>query len=103
MKQFIRYIDSIVFTLTGLLFSFIPVALIICGSFFSIGIALVFIAQLFVSIPGPMTLSELWYVPLGILACWMGFKWDDVIIEHYPTSIERKKVTEEKKKLSTKP
>lgn len=103
MKQFIRYIDSVVFILTGLLFSLIPVVLIVCGSFFSIGIGFVFIARLFITIPGPMTLSELWYVPLGILACWMGFKWDDVIIEHYPTSIKRKEVAEERKKSSTKP
>jgi hypothetical protein len=85
MKKLFVWIDNLIFALTNLLFSIIPVGMILIGG------GLITLTPLALYFDQNIKLSGIWYVPLvGILIVLMGFKWNDVVIENYPTSIERK-------------
>ena len=93
MKKIYKTIDEYVFILTNILFSLIPLVLILGGGIFSIS----FIFKWYFD--GKIVFNDIWYILLGLLFCWMGSKWDDVIIEHYDTSIERKRNKKERAEI----
>jgi len=73
MNKIIQKIDHFVFLLTDILFSLIPVALILGGGFTPIAIILTWYFDRNVN------LNDLWYIFGGLLVVWMGFKWFDVV------------------------
>ena len=85
MKKLYTYLDNLVLLLTNLLFSVVPVVMILAGGFTLIAVMLRWYFN------QQIVLSNIWLIVIGLLISWMGFKWDDVVIENYPTALERKK------------
>ena len=85
MGKIIKWFDDLFFILTNILFSLIPILMILGGGLAILSILMNWFFN------KEIILSEFWYIILALLIVAMGFKWDDVAIEHYPTAIERKK------------
>lgn len=87
----LKLVDKCIFKITIVLFSLMPIYLILGGSImlFYFTIAVIhgfFINHIFLS-------TEFYYLFFCIIIVWIGFKWDEAIIELYPDAIERKKNT----------
>lgn len=80
-----KWLDELITDLTKLLFSIIPVVMILGGLFTPIAVLAMWYFD------GRVNISDSWLIVVGILVAWMGFKWDEATIEHYPTAVERKK------------
>ena len=85
LKEFIKWLEDIILLLTNLLFSIIPVALILGGGFVILGVLMGWFFEKHI------ITYHLWYISFAFIAILMGFKWDDAIIEYYPIVTERKK------------
>lgn len=84
MKSLFKWLDDLVFILTNILFSFIPVCMMLVGSFIPLFVLLLWFFN------QEINLLDVKYVVVGLLMVWIGFKWDDAIIEAYPIAIARK-------------
>jgi len=83
-------LDNLIFYFTNLIFSVIPITMILGGGGFAILYILVVLLDFFFFHEG-INFSNCFSPLLGFLLAWMGFKWDDVIIENYEYALERKK------------
>ncbi|MFA4844793.1 MAG: hypothetical protein WC632_07610 [Candidatus Margulisiibacteriota bacterium] len=77
--------------ITTFFFILMPIYMILGGSimllYFTTAVILAF------SINHQFLSTEFWYLLFCIIIVWMGLKWDEAIIELYPTAIERKENT----------
>lgn len=76
---------GIVFELGQIIFSALPVAMFLLG-----GIAPIYVFTTWY-LDQQIVLSDAWMIAVGIFLIMLGFQWDDLIIDHYPTSVARKK------------
>ena len=75
MKKVINKINKLIFLLTKVLFSLIPITMILGGGIAIMGILLSWYYARHI------ILSEIWYILLSLLMIAIGFKWDDVAKE----------------------
>lgn len=92
ISKILKIYNGIVFDLTKLLFSIIPVFLMIFGSFIPLFVLFSWIANWISN--ESINLGYIWYVILGLIITTMGFQWNDAIIDSYGDSIATKRNSE---------